>query len=94
MKTILYLCILLVVVVFGLTFAHKNPGDVAISYYGLSGEWRLVVVLLVTFISGALFGLLLTIISNLKVRRKLFQAKREIKKTTQKLSAVKSISAE
>lgn len=94
MKTILYLCILLVVVVFGLTFAHKNPGDVAISYYGLSGEWRLVVVLLVTFISGALFGLLLTIISNLKVRRKLSQAKREIKKTTQKLSAVKSISAE
>ncbi len=92
MKTILYLCVLLAVVVFGLTFAHKNPGDVAISYYGFSGEWRLIIVLLVTFIAGALFGLLLTAISNLKVRRQLSQAKREIKKTSKELSAAKSLS--
>jgi uncharacterized membrane protein YciS (DUF1049 family) len=95
MKTILYLCVLLVVVIFGLTFAHKNPGDVAISYYGFSGEWPLTVVLLVTFVVGALFGLLLTAISNIKIRRKLSQAKREIKKTSQELSAAnKSLSAE
>jgi len=94
MKTILYLVVLVIAVVFGLTFAYKNPGDVAISYYGFNGEWRLVVVLLVTFIAGALFGLLLTVISNLKVRRQLSRAKREVKKTTQELSAVKSLSAE
>ncbi|MDH3694872.1 MAG: LapA family protein [Gammaproteobacteria bacterium] len=94
MKTILYLVVLLIVAGFAVTFAYKNPGDVAISYYGFHGEWRLVVVLLVTFIAGALFGLLLTVISNLKVRRQLSQAKREVKKSTQELSAVKSLSAE
>ncbi len=94
MKTILYLVVLAVAAIFGLTFAYKNPGDVAINYYGFQGEWRLVVVLLVTFIAGALFGLLLTIISNLKVRRQLSQVKREAKKTNEELSAVKSLSAE
>ena len=59
MKKLVYVLIFLIVFVFGLTFAARNPDDITINYYfGIDFELPLTLLLLVVLGVGVLLGYL------------------------------------
>ncbi len=92
MKRLFYLLIILLLLVAGITFSLKNPQEVAITYYfdlGWTGpmSWLLLVVLA----AGAFLGVLLTLTWVLRSRRRLSQAKREVKKMEQEVNNLRAL---
>lgn len=76
----------LVVFVIVLLFALKNTGPVDISFfadYVIAGV-PLIVVMLVTFVLGTLFGLLMTLPSIVRRRREAARLKRELARLEEK----------
>lgn len=69
----------LLVFVAVLMFALKNTDPVTVRFYAdhLVAEVPLIVVMLATFVIGAIFGLLLTVPANLRKRRELAKVRRE-----------------
>ncbi|MBU4609949.1 LapA family protein [Achromobacter sp. GG226] len=69
----------LLVFVAVLMFALKNTDPVTVRFYAdhLVTEVPLIVVMLSTFVVGAIFGLLLTVPANLRRRRELAKVRRE-----------------
>lgn len=63
-----------------LFFAYKNMNLVEVTFFdGVSmGQVPLIVVMLVTFVLGTVFGLLLTVPSVLRRRRELNRSRREL----------------
>lgn len=84
MKKLLYAVIFLVVFVVGLTFAAKNPQDVAISYYfGVDLELPLTVVLLGTLVAGVLIGYVFALAGSYRRYRRR-QARRESRREVER----------
>jgi putative membrane protein len=63
-----------------LFFAYKNMNPVEVTFFdGVSmGQVPLIVVMLVTFVLGTMFGLLLTVPSVIRRRRELNRSRREL----------------
>jgi uncharacterized integral membrane protein len=70
----------LVIFVAVLLFALKNTDPVAVKFYGayVVNNVPLIVVMLVTFVVGALFGLLLTVPAAMRRRREALRLRREL----------------
>ncbi len=86
MKLFFYLLLFIVIVAFGLTFSLKNPQLVELNYYpDIVISAPLVVVLLATLLLGMLFGILTTLIPQLRKHRELQRAKKEIRKLGKEL---------
>jgi uncharacterized integral membrane protein len=70
----------LVVFIAVLMFALKNTNPVAVTFYGdyMVHDVPLIVVMLVTFVVGALFGLLLTVPGSMRRRREAARLRREL----------------
>jgi uncharacterized integral membrane protein len=70
----------LIVFVAVLMFALKNTNPVAINFYGdyIMHDVPLIVVMLVTFVVGAIFGLLLTVPAAMRRRREAVRLRREL----------------
>jgi uncharacterized integral membrane protein len=70
----------LIVFVAVLMFALKNTNPVAINFYGdyIMHDVPLIVVMLVTFVVGAIFGLLLTVPAAMRRRREAIRLRREL----------------
>jgi uncharacterized membrane protein YciS (DUF1049 family) len=84
MRKLLYVLLVSVVMVFGLTFVFKNQQMVTLDYYGahswgFSWEVQLSLLIITTFIVGLLVGYLFSTYSNLRLRGKLMSANRKLK---------------
>lgn len=92
MKLFFYLLLFIAVVAFGLTFSLKNPQLVEISYYpDILITVPLVVVLAVTLLLGVLIGILVMFWSQLRKRRQLAHAKKEIRKLTEEVQNLRAL---
>jgi putative membrane protein len=78
MRRLLYTIVLLAVVLFGLSFAIRNPQTVELVYYfGLSWRAPLAVILAATLLAGFILGYLLSSLRALRARRELARLKRQ-----------------
>jgi lipopolysaccharide assembly protein A len=70
----------LVVFVAVLMFALKNTNPVQVNFYNdyIMHDVPLIVVMLVTFVVGAIFGLLLTVPATMRRRREALRLRREL----------------
>lgn len=92
MKLFFYLLLFVAVVAFGLTFSLKNPQLVEINYYpDIVIAAPLVVVLLVTLLLGVVIGVLVMSMSQLRKRRQLSRAKKEILKLTEEVQNLRAL---
>lgn len=65
-----------------LMFALKNTGPVAVNFYAdyVLQDVPLIVVMLVTFVVGTIFGLLLTVPAAMRRRREALRLRREVER--------------
>ena len=92
MKLFFFLLLFVAVVAFGLTFSLKNPQLVEINYYpDVVISSPLVVVLLVTLLLGVLIGLLAMSLSQLRRRRELSRARKEVLKLTEEVQNLRAL---
>ncbi|ARP85964.1 LapA family protein [Bordetella genomosp. 9] len=65
-----------------LMFALKNTNPVQVNFYGdyIMHDVPLIVVMLVTFVVGAIFGLLLTVPASMRRRREALRLRREVER--------------
>jgi len=65
-----------------LMFALKNTGPVAVNFFGdyVLQDVPLIVVMLVTFVVGTVFGLLLTVPAAMRRRREAVRLRRELER--------------
>lgn len=78
MKFFIYLLLALIVLLFGISFALKNPQSVDVSwYFGLDWSGSLSWLLVITLCVGAVLGVLFTIGWVFKAKRRAAQARRE-----------------
>jgi len=72
----------LLVFVAVLMFALKNTGPVAVNFYAdyVLQDVPLIVVMLVTFVVGTVFGLLLTVPAAMRRRREALRLRRELER--------------
>lgn len=78
MKKLLYAVLFLVVFVFGLTFAARNPQLVSINYYfGVDVELPITVLLLVSLMAGIVIGYLASFATGLRRRLRPSRATRD-----------------
>lgn len=70
----------LIVFVAVLMFALKNTNPVQVNFYGdyIMHDVPLIVVMLVTFVVGAIFGLLLTVPAAMRRRREAVRLRKEV----------------
>lgn len=92
MKLFFFLLLFVAVVAFGLTFSLKNPQLVEINYYpDVVISTPLVVVLLVTLLLGVLIGILVMSLSQLRRRRELSRARKEVLKLTEEVQNLRAL---
>ena len=94
MKLFFYLLLFIIIVAFGLTFSLKNPQLIEINYYpDIVISAPLVVVLLVTLLLGGLIGMFTMSVSQLRRRRELARARKEIHKLSEEVQKLRSLPA-
>lgn len=92
MKKLLYVVVLVIVVLFGLTFTLKNPQSVEVGYYfGLQWSGPLSLLLVVTGGVGVVIGFLASLSLVVRVQRRLAQARREIHKAEQEVTNLRTL---
>jgi len=92
MKLFFFLLLFIAVVAFGLTFSLKNPQLVEINYYpDVVISTPLVVALLVTLLLGVLIGILVMSLSQLRRRRELSRARKEVLKLTEEVQNLRAL---
>ena len=80
MKKLIYVIVLTVIVVAAALFTYINHQTVRITYYGgLDTEIELALLLFITFVLGVLCAYFGSLISSLKLRRRLAQANKQLK---------------
>lgn len=71
MKKLLYVVLIVVVALFGLTFSYKNHQPVEVNYYfGLHFQGQLPLLLFITFALGLLVGYVTALLGRFNARRK------------------------
>ena len=85
MRKLVYVVLISLVMVFGLTFVYKNQQIVTLDYYGshawgFSWEVQLSLLIICTFIAGLVIGYLFSVLTNLRLRGKLMSSNRKLKK--------------
>ena len=80
MKKLIYVLVIVVFFLVGLTFFYKNPQTIKIQYYmGLAIELQLTVLLLITLAIGVIVGYFASLTKSLKLRRNLSKANKTIR---------------
>lgn len=80
MKKLFYGLLIVAVALFGLTFSYKNHQTIEIAYYfGIQFQVELLLLLLLTFSIGLFGGYITMVFNAFTLRRKLFQANRQIR---------------
>jgi len=80
MRKLIYVIVILVFFLFGLSFFMQNAGTVTLNYYrGWQIELPLTVLMMVMMICGIVIGYFASLIKSLKLRTRLARANRQIK---------------
>lgn len=92
MKLFVYLLLVLIVLLFGISFALNNSSPVTVSYYfGLEWSGSLSVLLVVTLAIGALLGVVFTLGWVVRAKRQAAQARRESVQLEREASGLRSL---
>ncbi len=78
MKKLFYGLLIVAVALFGLTFSYKNDQTIEIAYY-FGIQFQVELLLLLTFSIGLFGGYITMVFNAFTLRRKLFQANRQIR---------------
>ena len=79
MKKLLYVIVLIIFFLLGLSVFYNNPQSVELKYYmGWQVELPLTVILLITFAAGVVIGYFASLLKSLKLRRRLSKANKMI----------------
>lgn len=80
MKKWLYCVLIVVAVLFGLTFSYKNHQIITINYYfGVDFQIELSLLIFIIFCLGVLIGYVAMLFSAIRTHRKLLHAKKQIR---------------
>lgn len=92
MRRIVYSIFFFLVLVLGLTFVLKNPGEVTLAYY-FGWQWRapLAVVLLAALVTGVILGWLVSLVWVWRARRELAQLRRRYRKAEEELNNLRAL---
>jgi lipopolysaccharide assembly protein A len=92
MKRVFYTVVVVVTLLFGITFAVKNPQDIDLAYYfGL--EWRgpILIALLSSWFLGVIVGYLAGLRMVIRMQRQLVQARKEIRQIEQEVMNLRAL---
>jgi uncharacterized integral membrane protein len=79
MIKLVYVLVIVITLFLGLTFTYMNNQTVELNYLSYQAEVNLPILLLCTLVTGAFSGYLVSLLSSLKIRRKLSRAKKDIR---------------
>ncbi len=80
MITLVYTIVIVIAVLFGVTFSLHNDSIVNVSYLsGVNWQGKVSVLILTTFSLGVLVGWVASLVSSIKARKELGKAKRQIR---------------
>jgi len=92
MKRVFYLLLGVAVMVFGLTFAYRNPQTIALKYhFGLSWEGPVSLILLGAFAFGVVLGVVASLALVVRMQRELRRAQREISDIEQEVRSLRAL---
>lgn len=92
MKLFFYLLLAFIVLLFGISFALKNPQSVeVIYYYGVAWSGSLSALLVITLIVGAFLGVLFTLGWVIRAKRQASQARREASHLEQEAASLRPL---
>ena len=80
MMKILYVVVITIVLLIGLTFTYMNNQTVEVKYFSFHKETSLAVLLLFTLVTGVVAGYVVSVVSSLKSRRKLKRSASELRR--------------
>ncbi len=80
MMKILYVVVITIVLLIGLTFTYMNNQTVEVKYFSFRKETSLAVLLLFTLVAGVVSGYVVSVVSSFKSRRKIRHSASELKR--------------
>jgi putative membrane protein len=89
-KIITYIT-LLILIVFGVTFAIINPASVTVNYYFGTGTYPLSLLLIAIFALGCLVGLIMNCFSLMRVKFQNYQLNKKIKTLEEELQNLRTM---
>lgn len=92
MKRILYIVVIAVTLLFGVTFALQNRQNVDVGYYfGLEWNGPLSIALLAVLALGILIGYLASLRMIIRMQRNLVQARKELRQVEQEVQNLRAL---
>jgi len=92
MKRILYLVVVIVTLLFGITFAFQNRQEIDLAYYfGLHWRGPLSLALLAVLTLGIAIGYVASLRMVLRMQRQLVQARKEVRQIEQEVMNLRAL---
>jgi len=91
MARVIGLILILVLLVFGLSFAVLNAEPAQINYYFGIRQMPLSLVLVIAFVIGALFGAVINVGMILKLKRQIFRLRKEVRVTEKEVKSLRTL---
>ncbi|OGI65030.1 MAG: hypothetical protein A2W18_05570 [Candidatus Muproteobacteria bacterium RBG_16_60_9] len=92
MKRLFYSLVIVVTLVFGVTFAFLNRQEIDLAYYfGLQWRGSLSIALLATLTIGVAIGYLASLRMVLRMQRQLVQARKEVRQIEQEVMNLRAL---
>ena len=92
MKRLFYLIVIIVTLLFGITFAFQNRQEIDVAYYfGLRWRGSLSIALLATLTIGVVIGYLASLRMVLRMQRQLVHARREVRQIEQEVMNLRAL---
>lgn len=92
MARVIGLIFILIVLVFGLTFAVMNAESVHLNYYFGVYQMPLSLVLVIAFVGGALFGAVVNVGMMLRLKRQISRLRKEARFTDKEVKNLRALS--
>ena len=91
MTRVVGLIFILVVLIFGLSFAVLNAESVQINYYFGMYQMPLSLILVIAFVIGALFGAVVNVGMILRLKRQIFRLRKEARFTEKEVKNLRAL---
>jgi|SRR5690606_13048136 putative membrane protein len=92
MKRVFYLLVIVVALLFGVTFVLQNRQEVSLAYYfGLSWRGPISLALLAALALGVVLGYLASLRMLLRMQRQLVQARKEVRQIEQEVVNLRAL---
>jgi lipopolysaccharide assembly protein A len=92
MKRVFYLVVIVVTLLFGITFAFQNRQDIELAYYfGLHWRGSVSLALLATLAIGIAVGYLAGLRMVIRMQRQLVQARKEVRQIEQEVMNLRAL---